>query len=98
MSGSQITSIVMVTGGAYIAAEHLIGAIYFFLHSDGTRMFKSFEKGGKCEDMGIIRVSSGSYVRRPFWKMKHTEEDARWVTENMNSIFVKEKFYKRLSD
>ena len=42
--------------GAYIAAEYLIGAIDFFLHCDGAKMYKSFEKGGKYEGMGIIRV------------------------------------------
>ncbi len=37
--------------GAYIAAEYLIGAIDFFLHCDGAKMYKSFEKGGKYEDI-----------------------------------------------
>ncbi len=84
--------------GAYIAAEYLIGAIDFFLHCDGAKMYKSFEKGGKYENMGITRVSCGSHVRRPFWKLKLTEEDARWVTEKMDSIFVKEDSYKGLPD
>ena len=84
--------------GAYIAAEYLLGAIDFFLHSDGAKMYKSFEKGGKYEDMRITRVGCGSHVRRPFWKLKLTEEDARWVTKKMDSIFVKEDSYKGLSD
>ncbi len=84
--------------GAYIAAEYLIGAIDFFLHCDGAKMYKSFEKDGKYEDMGIIRVACGSHVRRPFWKLKLTEEEARWVTEKMDSIFVKEDSYKGLPD
>ncbi len=61
-------------------------------------MYKSFEKGGKYENMGITRVGCGSYVRRPFWKLKLTEEDARWITEKMDSIFVKEDSYKGLPD
>ena len=84
--------------GAYIAAEYLIGAIDFFLHCDGAKMYKSFEKGGKYEDMGIIRVGCGSHVRRPFWKLRLTEDEARWITEKMDSIFVKEDCYKGLSD
>lgn len=84
--------------GAYIAAEYLIGAIDFFLHCDGAKMYKSFEKGGKYEDMGIIRVGCGSHVRRPFWKLRLTEDEARWITEKMDSIFVKEDSYKGLSD
>ena len=84
--------------GAYIAAEYLIGAIDFFLHCDGAKMYKSFEEGGKYEDMGIIRVACGSHVRRPFWKIRLTEEDARWVTEKMDIVFVKEDSYKGLSD
>ena len=58
--------------GAYIAAEYLIGAIDFFLHCDGAKMYKSFEKGGKYENMGIIRVGCGSHVIRPFWKLRLT--------------------------
>ena len=84
--------------GAYIAAEYLIGAIDFFLHCDGAKMYKSFEKGGKYEDMGIIRVGCGSHVRRPFWKLRLTEVEARWITEKMDSIFVKEDSYKGLPD
>ena len=84
--------------GAYIAAEYLIGAIDFFLHCDGAKMYKSFEKGGKYEEMGVIRVACGSHLRRPFWKLRLAEEDARWITEKMDSIFVKEDSYKELSD
>ena len=84
--------------GAYIAAEYLIGAIDFFLHCDGAKMYKSFEKGGKYEDMGITRVGCGSHVRRPFWKLRVTEDEARWITGKMDSIFVKEDSYKGLPD
>lgn len=80
--------------GAYVSAEYLIMAVEYYLHCDGAKMYKCYEPGGRYEDMGITRVGCGSHVRRPFWKLRLDDEDARWITEQIDMVFCKEAEYK----
>lgn len=81
--------------GAYVSAEYLVGAVDFYLHADGAKMYKSYDKGGRYESMGITRVGDGVHWRRPMWKLRCDEEDARKIAEKMDEIFQLEHTYKK---
>jgi len=55
-------------------------------HSDGAKMYEIFNAAGI-----IMRVACAVHVRRPFWKLKGTSEDAELIVYHFDTIFRKER-------
>ena len=59
-----------------------------YFHSDGAKMYEIFNAAGI-----IMRVACAVHVRRPFWKLKGTSEDAEKIVYHFDSIFRKERMW-----
>ena len=57
-----------------------------YFHSDGAKMYEIFNAAGI-----IMRVACAVHVRRPFWKLKGTSEDAELIVYHFDTIFRKER-------
>lgn len=57
-----------------------------YFHSDGAKMYEIFNAAGI-----IMRVACAVHVRRPFWKLKGTSEDAEQIVYLFDTIFRKER-------
>ena len=57
-----------------------------YFHSDGAKMYEIFNAAGI-----IMRVACAVHVRRPFWKLKGTSEDAERIVYHVDTIFRKER-------
>ena len=57
-----------------------------YFHSDGAKMYEIFNAAGI-----IMRVACAVHVRRPFWKLKGTSEDAERIVYHFDTIFRMER-------
>ena len=57
-----------------------------YFHSDGAKMYEIFNAAGI-----IMRVACAVHVRRPFWKLKGTSEDAEQIVYLFDTIFRRER-------
>ena len=57
-----------------------------YFHSDGAKMYEIFNAAGI-----IMRVACAVHVRRPFWKLKSTSEDAERIVYHFDTIFRMER-------
>ena len=59
-----------------------------YFHSNGAKMYEFFNATGI-----IMRVACAVHVRRPFWKLKGTSEDAGQIVYHFDTIFRKERMW-----
>jgi hypothetical protein len=59
-----------------------------YFHTDGAKMYEIFNAAGI-----IMRVACAVHVRRPFWKLKETSDDAERIVYHFDSIFRKERMW-----
>ena len=57
-----------------------------YIHTDGAKMYEMFNAAGI-----IMRVACAVHVRRPFWKLKDTSDDAARIVYLFDSVFRKER-------
>ena len=57
-----------------------------YIHTDGAKMYEMFNAAGI-----IMRVACAVHVRRPFWKLKETSDDAARIVYLFDSVFRKER-------
>ena len=57
-----------------------------YIHSDGAKMYEIYNAVGI-----IMRVACAVHVRRPFWKLKGTSDDAARIVCLFDDVFRKER-------
>ena len=57
-----------------------------YIHTDGARMYETYNAAGI-----IMRVACAVHVRRPFWKLKETSDDAARIVCLFDEVFRKER-------
>ena len=59
-----------------------------YIHSDGAKMYELFNAAGV-----IMRVACAVHIRRPFWKLKETSDDAARLVYLFDGVFRKERMW-----
>lgn len=57
-----------------------------YIHTDGAKMYEIYNAAGI-----IMRVACAVHVRRPFWKLKETSDDAARIVCLFDEVFRKER-------
>jgi hypothetical protein len=57
-----------------------------YIHTDGAKMYEIYNAAGI-----IMRVACAVHVRRPFWKLKETSDDAARIVYLFDEVFRKER-------
>ena len=57
-----------------------------YIHTDGAKMYEIYNAAGI-----IMRVACAVHVRRPFWKLKATSDDACRIVYLFDEVFRKER-------